>query len=111
MQAVTLRAQAGVLRAAPQARLRRSVRAAASSSDVPPNVQEARAWIAAWKAKQQGSAKPASSAGNGAVAPKGKPEGPKGKLGPSKSFSDGTLLFTADSLSAVQYKDIKLKAK
>jgi hypothetical protein len=78
---------------------------------VPPNVQEARDWIAAWKAKQQGSAKPASSSNNGAAPPKAKPTEPKSKLGPAKSFSDGTMLFTADSLSAVQYKDIKLKGK
>lgn len=35
---------------------------ASASSDVPPNVAEARAWIAAWKAKQQGAAAAAPAA-------------------------------------------------
>ncbi|KAF6260822.1 hypothetical protein COO60DRAFT_849275 [Scenedesmus sp. NREL 46B-D3] len=35
---------------------------ASASGDVPPNVAEARAWIAAWKAKQQGASAAAPAA-------------------------------------------------
>jgi hypothetical protein len=91
---------------------------AAASSEVPPNVAEARAWIAAWRAKQQqgGAAVPASN-GNGAssaakpaaAAARAPAKGAGGKFGASASFSDGTLLFTAADLASVQYTDVKLK--
>lgn len=81
-------------------------------TDVPPNVAEARAWIAAWRAKQQQPASAAAS-GNGtskaASAPKAAQRG--SKFGASASFSDGTLVFTADQLQSVDYSDVKLKAK
>lgn len=86
---------------------------AVASAEVPPNVAEARAWIAAWRAKQQ---QPAAASSNGkpaAAAPK--PAAAKkagkgaGKFGASASMADGTLVFTADQLQAVNYSDIKLK--
>jgi hypothetical protein len=82
-------------------------------TDVPPNVAEARAWIAAWRARQQQPASAAAS-GNGtskaaAAAPKAAQRG--SKFGASASFSDGTLVFTADQLQSVDYSDVKLKAK
>lgn len=113
---------------------RPSIRVAASS-DVAPNVAEARAWIAAWRSKQGRMAPPAEAAapapaptptnGKGksktaatAVAPvaaaappaaKAAPAKSQSKFGPSKSFDDGTLVFTADQLTAVKYTDVKLK--
>lgn len=81
-------------------------------TDVPPNVAEARAWIAAWRAKQQ---QPAAASGNGngngkaAAAPAAAQRG--GKFGASASFSDGTMVFTADQLKSVDYSDVKLKGK
>lgn len=88
---------------------------AAASSEVPPNVAEARAWIAAWRAKQQQQGAAPSSNGNGASAEPAKPAAARapakgaGKFGASASFSDGTLLFTAADLASVQYADVKLK--
>lgn len=94
---------------------------AAAKTDVPPNVAEARAWIAAWRAKQQ--QQPAAASGNGAsAAPAAKPAAAKGagkgaaksaggKFGASASFSDGTLVFTADQLQSVDYGDVKLQSK
>jgi hypothetical protein len=80
-------------------------------TDVPPNVAEARAWIAAWRAKQQPAS--AAASGNGtskaASAPKAAQRG--SKFGASASFSDGTMVFTADQLQSVDYSDVKLKAK
>lgn len=109
-------------------RSRRTTVRVAASTDVPPNVAEARAWIAAWRSKQgrmappaevaaptptngtgksKKAAKPASAEARAAApAP---PSQPKHKFGPSKSFDDGTLVFTADQLTAVKYKDVKLK--
>jgi hypothetical protein len=88
---------------------------AAASTDVPPNVAEARAWIAAWRAKQQ---QPAAASGNGAKpaaaaksAGKGAAKVAGGKFGASASFSDGTLVFTADQLQSVDYGDVKLQSK
>lgn len=96
---------------------RRRVVMAAASTDVPPNVAEARAWIAAWRAKQQ---KPAAASGNGngtsaapaaaKSAPAPKAAAGAGKFGASASFSDGTLVFTADQLQAVNYSDVNLKS-
>jgi hypothetical protein len=89
----------------------------AAATDVPPNVAEARAWIAAWRAKQAGGAAPAAAA-NGAssngmpkAATNGRPAaaGGGGKFTASASFSDGTLVFTADQLQSVNYGDV-LKA-
>lgn len=95
------------------------VRAAASSTDVPPNVAEARAWIAAWRAKQQpqqggasGNGKPAAAAAappKAAAAPKAAKGA--GKFAAASSMPDGTLVFTAEQLSAVKFSDVKLKGK
>lgn len=89
---------------------------AAARSEVPPNVAEARAWIAAWRAKQQQQGAAPSSNGNGAsAAAPAQPAAARapakgaGKFGASASFSDGTLLFTAADLASVQYTDVKLK--
>lgn len=106
------RTQSACSTAAPRARpvSRRRVVMAAANTEVPPNVAEARAWIAAWRAKQQQAAAPAASSGNGtgkagkaAAAPAG------GKLAAASS-ADGTLVFTADQLKAVSYADV-LKGK
>lgn len=103
---------------APQPARRRVVAAAKAKgqkayTDVPPNVAEARAWIAAWRAKNQ-QATSAAASGNGtskaASAPKAAQRG-SGKFGASASFSDGTMVFTADQLQSVDYADVKLKAK
>lgn len=118
----------------------------AASSDVPPNVAEARAWIAAWRSKQGRMAPPAEAAaplhaptptngkGKGkkaakaaiaeapveaaavapaaaAPAPRAAPAKPQSKFGPSKSFDDGTLVFTADQLTSIKYTDVKLQKK
>jgi hypothetical protein len=101
MQALKLSRQAGLVGSAPPRQSKQRLRVVAKASEVPPNVQEAREWIAAWRAKQ-GKSKPSEAP----AAPSG-----NGKLAPVKSFKDGTLLFTADSLAAVKYDDIKLKGK
>lgn len=74
----------------------------ACSDDTPANVLEARAWIDNWKAKQGGSAalKRAAAARSGGGGGGGKMSG--------TPQADGTLLFTADSLQAVPYTDVKL---
>jgi hypothetical protein len=88
---------------APAARQRVVSRAAA---EVPPNVAEARAWIAAWRARQQRAAAPAKGSKQ---APKPAAAKPPNKMAPSRSFQDGTLLFTAEALSSISYKEAALK--
>ena len=94
---------------------RRVVVRAAAKTEVPPNVAEARAWIAAWRAKQGQQPKPAS--GNGkpaaAAAPKATKaaKGAGGKFGAASAMPDGTLVFTAEQLTSVDYSDVKLKGK
>jgi hypothetical protein len=78
-----------------------------AAADVPPNVAEARAWIAAWRARQQrapAAAKAPKQAAKAAAAAK-----PPSKMAPSRSFQDGTLLFTAETLSSISYKEVALK--
>jgi hypothetical protein len=91
---------------------------AVASTEVPPNVAEARAWIANWRAKQ-GAAPAAAANGNGTAAA-AKPAGKKaaapakaagGKFGAASSMADGTLVFTADQLQSVDYSDVKLAGK
>lgn len=112
---------------------------ASASGDVPPNVAEARAWIAAWKAKQQGSAAAAPAAAEVATAgSNGKGSGRRRKsTGTGKAaaeaaapaavaeaaapaakpankmaataLKDGTLVFTADQLKSIDYTDVMKK--
>lgn len=107
----------------------------AASAEVPPNVQEARAWIAAWRAKQVRMApaevasqapvsapahtngksknnkepKAAATASQAAPAAPTPSAKPNNKYGPSRSFDDGTLVFTADQLTSVKYSDVELR--
>lgn len=80
---------------------RRCVVVRASSADVPPNVLEAREWIARWRARQ-------AAEGNGAAAPAAAPQA---SAKPSKSSKpaaapsqwgsvkpDGTIVFTSTQL-------------
>eukprot|EP00877_Chromochloris_zofingiensis_P000270 jgi/Chrzof1/10243/Cz04g34010.t1 len=105
------------------ARPRLSTVRVACSSGVPANVADARAWIAAWRASQQ-QGSPAPKAAQ-AEAPKpvtkdapkstaktaapADPSSSNGKFAPCKSFPDGTLLFSAESLGSVKYQDVNLK--
>lgn len=99
---------------------RRRVVLAVASTEVPPNVAEARAWIANWRSKQ-GAAPAAAANGNGTAAA-AKPAGKKaaaaapakaagGKFGAASSMADGTLVFTADQLQSVDYADVNLAGK
>jgi hypothetical protein len=90
---------------------RRCVRVAAAKGGVD-NVKDAEAWVARWRAKQGGgggaaaAAKPAKGGKKAAAAASSPKAG--GKLSPCQSFSDGTLLFTAESLKSVKFGDVKL---
>lgn len=102
------RAAVAPARPAPQ---RRIVRASAVDANTPANVVEAKEWVNKWRAKQQaaeGGAAPehAQQAAAEHVEEPAAPSGPK--LQPCKSFSDGTLLFTSDSLKKVDFDQIKL---
>lgn len=121
----TLTPQAHVLRAgscigrpchrvAPTARPARpsiAVRAAQSGSDVPPNVAEARAWIAAWRAKHQQTSKaPATSPngnGNGQSSHNGV-VAPAATVAAPQMLKDGSMIFSAEALQAKNYNDFKL---
>lgn len=111
---------------------RQRVVSAAASSEVPPNVAEARAWIAAWRAANEVAPAVEGPAGNGVPsrrrAPKAKaaeaaaaeapaveepaaaageaPAAPQNKFGAAQSMADGTLVFTADQLKSVEYNEV-----
>lgn len=109
---MSVRKASASLAAAPPRR--RVVVAAASSTQVPPNVAEARAWIAAWRAKQGQAAAASNGNGNGAApAAPATPTKAAGKSAGGKfggaAAADGTVVFTADQLMAVNYSDVKLK--
>ncbi|GBF96279.1 hypothetical protein Rsub_09074 [Raphidocelis subcapitata] len=91
---------------------RRLVRVSASA-DKPSNVAEAEEWVARWRAKQGAAAAPRWRAEQGAAAAAAAPAAAAagkagGKLSPCKSFSDGTIMFTAESLKKVSFDDVKL---
>jgi hypothetical protein len=103
-------------RAVPPPR-RAGVRAAVAVKDPADNLKEAQEWVARWRARQAANGGGRSGSGSdsdaparrAAAAPAAAASGGKGgKLQPCKSFSDGTLLFTADSLKAVKFSDVKL---
>jgi hypothetical protein len=79
-------------------------------SEVPPNVAEARAWIAAWRAQQgKAAAPPAASNGNGAAQPAAVKAKAGGGAKAGAKAADGTLVFTAEQLQAVSYDQLLKK--
>jgi hypothetical protein len=116
MQHATLRssgpARAALGRASSRPQRRATVVARASAKDPADNLREAQEWVARWRARQAAAGSSGARTADAeadapaAAAPSSPSKG--GKLQPCKSFSDGTLLFTADSLKSVKFGDVKL---
>ena len=90
---------------------RRAVRARATAVDEPAHVAEARQWVERWQARQAaGGAAGGTAAGAAAAAEAAAAAAAPGpaKMEACRSFSDGTLLFTADRLKSVNFDDVKL---